>query len=100
MAPSGKSVIMVSFMGVNHEYWKKLYEDRQRYKAEKKNLSDIVIDQLEKCFPGIKEQIEVVDVATPVTYERYTSNWKGSLHGMGEYDRNRGQVDGTERFPG
>ena len=44
-------------------------------------VADKVIDKLEKRFPGIKDQIEVLDVATPVTYERYTGNWKGSYMG-------------------
>jgi phytoene dehydrogenase-like protein len=81
MAPSGKSVVTVSFLGTKYKYWKKLYEDRERYKAEKQGLADAVIDQLEKRFPGIKGEIEVVDVATPVTYERYTGNWQGSYMG-------------------
>ncbi len=83
MAPSGKSVITASFLFVNYEYWKELYEDSERYKAEKQALADAVINQLEKRFPNIKEQIEVVDVATPVTYERYTGNWRGSYMGWG-----------------
>lgn len=33
MAPSGKSVVTVSFLNVKHAYWKKLYEDRRRYKT-------------------------------------------------------------------
>jgi len=81
MAHAGKSVVTVSFIFVSYAYWKKLYEDRERYKAEKQALADAVIDRLEIRFPGIKEQIEVVDVATPVTYERYTGNWQGSYMG-------------------
>ncbi|MCP4540297.1 MAG: NAD(P)/FAD-dependent oxidoreductase [Chloroflexi bacterium] len=81
MAPLGKSVVTVSFLFANYEYWKKLYQDREQYKVEKQTLADAVIDQMEKRFPGIKEQIEVVDVATPVTFERYTGNWQGSYMG-------------------
>jgi len=81
MAPAGKSVVTASFIFVSYAYWKKLYEDRERYKAEKQALAEAVIDRLEQRFPGIKEQIEVVDVATPVTYERYTGNWRGSYMG-------------------
>jgi phytoene dehydrogenase-like protein len=80
LAPPGKSVLTVMF-GSDYEYWKRLREDRERYKAEKKQISDVVIAQLEKRFPGIGEQIEVVDVATPMTYERFTGNWKGSMEG-------------------
>jgi phytoene dehydrogenase-like protein len=81
MAPLGKSVVTASFLFVGYKYWKELYEDRERYKAEKQALAEAVIDRLEERFPGIKEQIEVVDVATPVTYERYTGNWRGSYMG-------------------
>lgn len=81
MAPKGRSAVIASFFFTNYDYWKRLYEDRERYNAEKKEVADAVIDQLEKRFPGIKDQIEIVDVATPVTYERYTGNWKGSYMG-------------------
>lgn len=91
MAPQGKSVVTVSFLGGNHAYWKKLYEKPERYKAEKKGLADAVIDRLEKRFPGIKEQIKVVDVATPVTYERYTGNWQGSYMGWANATQTAGK---------
>jgi phytoene dehydrogenase-like protein len=84
MAPPGKSVVTASFPFSSYAYWKALSEDRERYKAEKQALADAVIDRLEGRFPGIKEQIEVVDVATPVTYERYTGNWQGSYMGWAD----------------
>ncbi|MEA4882808.1 MAG: hypothetical protein VB144_03930 [Clostridia bacterium] len=40
-----------------------------------------VIAALGERFPGIGEQVEVVDVATPMTYERYTGNWRASFEG-------------------
>ena len=36
---------------------------------------------IEQRFPGIRDDIEVVNVATPLTYERYTGNWQGSMEG-------------------
>jgi phytoene dehydrogenase-like protein len=44
-------------------------------------LTESGIDRLEKRFSGISDQIEAVDVATPMTYERYTGNWQGSMEG-------------------
>ncbi|MCA9993330.1 MAG: hypothetical protein KDE29_20230, partial [Anaerolineales bacterium] len=32
-------------------------------------------------YPGIRGQIEVKDVATPLSYERFTGNWQGSSCG-------------------
>jgi phytoene dehydrogenase-like protein len=40
-----------------------------------------VIDELERRFPGIKNKVEVADVATPATFEHLTGNWKGSFAG-------------------
>ncbi|MGO4780830.1 hypothetical protein AB4084_35660, partial [Lysobacter sp. 2RAB21] len=34
---------------------------------------------LEKRYPGIGERIELVDVGTPATTERYTGNHKGAI---------------------
>jgi phytoene dehydrogenase-like protein len=39
------------------------------------------MEQIEKIYPGFTGQVEVVDVATPLTYERYTGNWQGSMEG-------------------
>ncbi len=80
LAPKGKSVIEVMYPS-NYAYWKKLAEDPERYEAEKKDIAIQVMGQLETRLPGITQQVEVVDVATPLTYERYTGNWQGSMEG-------------------
>jgi phytoene dehydrogenase-like protein len=80
LAPEGKSVVELMFPS-NYGYWKELSGERERYEAEKKDIAIKVIDQLEKRFPGIGAQVEVVDVATPMTFERYTGNWQGSMEG-------------------
>jgi phytoene dehydrogenase-like protein len=41
----------------------------------------VTIAALDERWPGFASQIEVVDVATPMTYVRYTGNWKGSPGG-------------------
>jgi phytoene dehydrogenase-like protein len=80
MAPPGKSVVIVIFDS-DHAYWKELCKDPERYEAEKKDIAVKVIDRLERRLPGISGQIEVVDVSTPMTVERYTGNWQGSQEG-------------------
>jgi phytoene dehydrogenase-like protein len=80
VAPPGKSAIVVMFMS-DHDYWRELYQEPERYDAEKKSIAIKVIGGLEKRLPGISEQIEVIDVSTPMTVERYTGNWQGSMEG-------------------
>jgi phytoene dehydrogenase-like protein len=78
--PEGCSIIEVIFES-NYEYWKLLASNPEKYQAEKDNLINKVIDLLEQRFPGIKQQIDVIDVATPLTFERYTDNFQGSPQG-------------------
>jgi phytoene dehydrogenase-like protein len=52
-----------------------------RYREEKEQIADAVIATLEKRFPGLTNQIEMYDVATPITYFRYTGNWQGTYQG-------------------
>jgi phytoene dehydrogenase-like protein len=40
-----------------------------------------VVSAFEARFPQTKGKIEVVDIATPATVERYTGNWRGSMEG-------------------
>jgi phytoene dehydrogenase-like protein len=81
MAPAGKSVVEVVFDSDYH-YWRSLRdEDSERYEAEKQGIAEAVIGKLEQRFPGLTAQVETVDVATPLTTERYTGNWQGSIEG-------------------
>jgi len=65
----------------SYDYWKKLRENPEAYKAEKEKIADDVIAGLEERFPGITAQVEMRDVATPITWERYTGNWRGAYEG-------------------
>jgi phytoene dehydrogenase-like protein len=79
LAPPGKSVVMV-MLTTPYQYWQRIY-GRAIYHTEEIQESGILIDQLAQLFPGIKADIEFVDVATPLSYERYTGNWQGSSCG-------------------
>ena len=80
LAPPGKTVLKVLFLS-NYDYWKRLREDSERYKAEKDGIADKVITLLDGRFPGLANQVEMCDVATPMTWERYTGNWRASFEG-------------------
>ena len=69
LAPAGKSVIKVMLRS-RYAYWKALASDHGAYEAEKQTIAETVIAQLERRFPGLSAQVEVADVATPLTTER------------------------------
>jgi len=80
LAPEGKTLLTLLHYS-NYEYWKKLSEDPERYKAEKERIADVVVASLDRRFPGLAAQVEMRDVATPMTFERYTGNWQGTYEG-------------------
>ena len=80
LAPPGKSVLVAAFSS-DYAYWKDLGKDPERYESEKKKIAAQIIQILERRMPGFTEQIEVVDVYTPLTVVRYTGNWRGSQEG-------------------
>ncbi|HYE83064.1 MAG TPA: NAD(P)/FAD-dependent oxidoreductase [Clostridia bacterium] len=80
MAPEGKGVIKVELVS-KYSYWKELARDRQSYEAEKQKVAEQVIELLENHFHGIREQIEVVDVPTLLTWERFM----GGTHGFANF---------------
>ena len=80
-APKGKTVIQVDFE-TEWEYWFVLRRDKKEYNQAKKELAERTIEWLESRYPEVKNNIEVIDVATPYTYWRYTLNERGSYMGF------------------
>ncbi|UCB42667.1 MAG: NAD(P)/FAD-dependent oxidoreductase [Dehalococcoidales bacterium] len=80
LAPEGKTVVRVYFI-TDYDYWERLYKEPEQYKAEKERIADTVIALLDKRFPGLADQVEMRDVATPMTWVRYTGNWRGAYEG-------------------
>jgi len=77
MAPPGKGVIKVEYPD-SWAYWKRLHQtDRDAYKREKQAMADRTVELLGGYFPGIREQVEVTDVCTLPTWERYMGGSQG-----------------------
>ncbi|GAP16012.1 phytoene dehydrogenase [Longilinea arvoryzae] len=81
LAPPGKTALTV-MLTADYAYWKELGRDPAAYTEKKDQIARQIVAALEERFPGIGGQIEMVDVATPLTFERYTGNWKGSFEGF------------------
>jgi len=75
MSPPGKSVVSSVFYA-DHDYWEGL--NQEQYNVEKKRIAHLTVAQFEKHFPQTAGKVEVTDVATPVTFTRYTGVWKGA----------------------
>lgn len=80
LAPPGKSVLVV-LIASNYQWWKELGTDHERYEQEKGRVAETVIGELDELYPGLALQVEAVDVATPLTWEKYTGNWQAAFEG-------------------
>jgi phytoene dehydrogenase-like protein len=79
LAPPGKSVIEL-IVRTNYSYWQRIY-GRKLYDTEQRQVTDIIIDQMEKWHPDVTKDVEYKDEATPLSYERFTGNWMGATCG-------------------
>ncbi|NMC57312.1 MAG: NAD(P)/FAD-dependent oxidoreductase, partial [Eubacteriaceae bacterium] len=102
LADEGKTSFAVRFFS-KFEYWNELYKDKNKYNDVKAKLAHEVIDRLEQLYPGIADQIEVYDIATPATYVRYTNIYRGATMGFLPTKENFNQnlektIPGLENF--
>lgn len=86
------------------DYWKKLYADKEAYTAEKKRVAGEIMVRILKRFPELNGRIKLIDVATPVTYERCCGAYKGSWMAFMATPRSKmaqghnGKIEGIENF--
>jgi phytoene dehydrogenase-like protein len=72
-------VAIVSSTNCQYDDWKNL--SPEEYEAEKKIMIEETIQGLEAFIPDIRDKLEVIEAATPLTVERYTLHPKGSSFG-------------------
>ena len=85
--PKDCSVLTCMLIGDTYDFWKKA-KDEGRYETEKRALADQISREICRKYPQAEGYIEVLDIATPLTYERYTGAYKGSwMSGIHAGDR-------------
>ena len=96
MAPTSRSdeyadgMTILSYMRFDEvKQWENSYntvsqeEERgESYEAFKKRKAEVLLDHVEKKFPGIRACIKSYYTATPLSYRDYIGNDDGSLYGI------------------
>ena len=85
-APAGRTLLQV-MVESQWKPWKEIREDKEAYKEEKEKTSKEVLKRLNDVWPGIEDQVEMTNVATPHTWWRYTRNRRGSFEGFAVTDK-------------
>jgi prolycopene isomerase len=98
VAPSGKHSLFIGTLSP-YEDWEPLKNNRQAYHFRKAAFADEIITRAEEFLPGLRAHIEVQETASPLTYERYTSNWRGSTAGWNWDPKYAPHFDLTKDLP-
>lgn len=62
----------------------------EEYKAKKEEITQLLLNELCTMFPKVKDHIQVMELGTPRTMERYTNNTKGSIYGWAQNTKQSG----------
>ncbi len=54
----------------------------QNWHSDKMIIAEKMLNKLESLYPGIRKYIEIMEVGSPETFERYTGNTNGALYGF------------------
>lgn len=65
----------------DYERWGALTRGSEAYKSAKREALEAALSLVEEKIPGIRDDVEKTDVATPLTWERYTNVWRGAYEG-------------------
>jgi len=71
----------------------------ERYRERKEEVAQILIARVEALLPGITDEIEYCEVATPKTLRRYTLNPEGTAYGYAQMPHQTGRKRVKQRSP-
>lgn len=90
LAPEGKGTVTIYCYATFHQddYWHTEVNEKgerirgEAYKKFKNDFADVLIKRVsDKIGHDLRQHIEYLDIATPITHWRYTGNRNGSLMG-------------------
>ena len=86
LAPPGKGTLVIQCPAyfAYHNAWETGpgLERGDAYRRLKQTFADTLLDRVERdLIPTLRQHIEIMEVATPLTFQRYTGNRDGSIMG-------------------
>lgn len=102
--PNESSVIQATLGGNDDMYfWWKNKKDKGEYKAEKQRVAQELLALYIKSYPHLAGKVEIIDVITPLTYQRYLNGRHGSFQGFvqtskGKALMQKGEIKGLKGF--
>ncbi|MCM1084884.1 MAG: NAD(P)/FAD-dependent oxidoreductase [Bacteroides sp.] len=76
---TGKNLLQVFLQDQEYDKWVALKSrSEEAYREKKESLARLVVQEVESVYPELKGGIEILDVATPLTLQRYCHSYKGA----------------------
>jgi len=101
----GTGTVMQSCLSGNDNmyFWWKEKKENGTYGAEKERIAKEFLDVFKKIFPDLADSVEVIDVITPCTYERYLNSRHGCFQAFvhtakGKSLMQKGIIKGLDGF--
>lgn len=81
--PEGHAVIQATISGNDDMYyWWKEKREKGEYNATKDRVAKDMLNIFINRFPELEGKVEIIDVITPLTYQRYLNGRHGSFQGF------------------
>lgn len=78
--PKDRRVIQCNIPQENedYEYWKNIYNDKERYNAEKQRIAEIIKTRITSIFPELENRLVMLDTYSPYTFTKWCGAYKGA----------------------
>ncbi len=80
LAPPGESIAIMSSLAVHDEHWP----------GREEEFRELLLEEIESLFAGFRDNLTFAELATPLTFERYSGNRAGACYGWEQTARQTG----------
>lgn len=87
VAPDGNGILNI-FIPDHIKNWQNL--SPEEYKKRKQEVCKILIKKAQRIISDLPDRIEVAELATPLTMQRYTGNPQGAIYGFAQMNKQSG----------
>lgn len=99
---NGKTIfsVLVDQYSEHYQYWNDLYKNHpEMYKRKKEELAIAIKGRIIAKFPQFRDNLEILDVTTPKTLNRYTNASRGAYMGF-LFNHKKGMYTSSGLIPG
>lgn len=78
-APEGRQIMQILYGGSTEafDYFRELNRDPEVYRAKKYEIAQRLVGRIEERYPAYAGKLSILDVWTPLTYERWCNAYRG-----------------------